>query len=106
MMVVYIVIFPFTANPAAIHWQRDMKLTSGQRAAILTAGQIIQTAGNDHRFIFADPYLSEALKIDPFNPALYQNLTPDYLKNSRPGDIIIWENWFAFLQNGGDKRIS
>ena len=100
LLITYIVIFPFTKNPAAINWEKDFKLSNDQQSAIQVADYITQNIGIDHRFVFAHPYLSEVLKIDHFDCNKRVELTQDFLNNIKSGDIIIWENWFCVAERG------
>jgi hypothetical protein len=104
ILILYILIFPFTGNPAAINWDRDMKLSADQRSAILVAGFVVQNYGTDHRYIYTPPYLSEILKIDYFNAGKRIDLTRDFMKHIKPGDILIWENWLSVVENGVTKE--
>ena len=104
LLIAYIVIFPFTKNPAAINWEKDLKLSKGQQSAIQVADYITQNIGTDHRFIFAHPYLSEVLKIDHFDSNKRMELTQDFMNHLKSGDIIIWENWFCVVEHGVKKE--
>jgi hypothetical protein len=104
LIVAYILIFPFTFNPAAINWERDLSLSKDQRSAIQVVHFINQQIGYDHRFVFAHPYLSEALKIDHFDENQRLELTNDVMYQIKSGDIIIWENWFALSGQGVKKE--
>ena len=104
LLITYIVIFPFTKNPAAINWEKDFKLSKDQQTAIQIADYINQNIGTDHRFVFAHPYLSEVLKIDHFDNNKRLELTQDFLNHIKSGDIIIWENWFCIVERGVTKK--
>lgn len=104
LIIAYILIFPFTFNPAAINWERDFNLSQDQRSAIQVVDFINQNMGPDHRFVFAHPYLSEVLKIDHFDDNKRLELTRDVINQIKPGDIIIWENWFAVVGQGVTKE--
>lgn len=100
----YIIIFPFTSNPAAINWERDMTLSKDQQAAVKTTGFIIHNKGANHRFIFAHPYISEILNIDCFDKSKKLNIDNNSINQIKEGDIIIWENWFAVVESGITKE--
>ncbi len=104
LLIAYILIFPFTKNPAAINWEKDFKLSKDQQTAIQIADYITQNIGTDHRFVFAHPYLSEVLKIDHFDNNKRMELTQDFLNHIKSGDIIIWENWFCVVERGVKKE--
>jgi hypothetical protein len=106
LLIAYILIFPFTANPAAMQWERDMKLSIDQQSAIQTGDYISKNMQYEagQRFIFAHPYLSEVLKIDHFDNNKRLELTRDCINLLNPGDIIIWENWFAVVEHQVTKE--
>lgn len=95
----YIVLFPFTSNPAAIKWKTDMMLGQDQQSAQKSADFIISTAGSDYRIICAHPYLSEALDLDWFDQSKRLDLTRANIDKMQAGDYIIWENWFAVVES-------
>jgi hypothetical protein len=104
LLIVYILIFPFTGNPAAINWKRDMKLSADQQSAIMIARFITKNYGTHHRYIYAATYLSEVLKIDHFDTCKRVDLNGDILNYIKPGDILIWDNWFSVVENGITKE--
>jgi hypothetical protein len=104
LLIFYIVVFPFTNNPAAIHWNRELKLHEDQLSAIKVAEFITTNYSPNHRFVFTNPYLSEVLKIDPFDAQKRINLSQKNVEESKAGDIIIWENWAALMESGVTKE--
>jgi hypothetical protein len=96
----YVLIFPFTINPAAINWKKDMCLSKDQELAKEVALLINQDSKSQHRFIFAHPYLAEALNIDWFNKNQHIDFMNDNLSHLQAGDIVIWENWFSVVEQG------
>jgi hypothetical protein len=106
ILIAYILIFPFTVNPAAIHWERDMKLSVDQQSAIQAVDYISKNIQSEsgRRFIFAHPYLSEALNIDHFDDGKRLELTVDCMNQLKSGDLIIWENWFAVVEHQVTKE--
>jgi len=99
-----IVLFPFTSNKAAIHWKKDLDLTIDQRCASTVATYIEKQIGLNHRFIFAHPYLSEALELDYFDPTKHIELGETALNHLKPVDVVIWENWFSVIERGVTKE--
>ncbi|MBL8002993.1 MAG: hypothetical protein JNL05_13650 [Flavobacteriales bacterium] len=107
----YVVIFPFTPNPAALHPAHDLLLTADQRLARTVADRIRQEQPAHGRAVYAAPYLGEVLGLDPFDTAQHAGF--DALHHGlRPGDVVIWENWFAVAEGGvqhatleGDARL-
>ena len=104
LLIVYIVIFPFTKNPAAINWEKDFMLSKDQQTAIQVSDYITQNIGIDHRFVYAHPYLSEVLNIDHFDNNKRLELTQNFLNHIKSGDVIIWENWFCVVEHGVKKE--
>jgi hypothetical protein len=104
LLIAYILIFPFTSNPAAINWERDLSLSKDQQSANQIADLISHNRGSNQRFVFAHPYLSEVLKIDHFDDTKRLELTADFMNHIKSGDIVIWENWFAVVEHGVTKE--
>ena len=104
LLIFYILIFPFTSNPAAINWDKDLNLSKDQQAAFQIADFINKRRNSNQCFIFAHPYLSEVLKIDHFDHKKRLELTPDFISQAKSGDIVIWENWFAVVEQGITKE--
>jgi hypothetical protein len=100
--IMVIVIFPFTSNPAAVDWE-DLNLTEAQENATAVATFVKQQKLVPQRFIYTDPFLSEALNVDPFNSEIHQILAQKHgtvspkLKN---GDLIIWDSWHSVIDYG------
>lgn len=104
LLVGYILIFPFTNNPAAIDWERDLKLSKDQQSAVQVADFISKNRDSSQSFVFAHPYLSLALDIDHFDDTKRYELNLDYMNHLKSGDIVIWENWFALVANSVTKK--
>ncbi|HNQ82966.1 MAG TPA: glycosyltransferase family 87 protein [Bacteroidales bacterium] len=101
----YILIFPFLSNPAAIKWDTDLSLAEDQVAATGVKEFIISHYSiTTPRLIYSHPYLSEALQVDHFDQEKRLDLNKENLSRLRPGDLIIWENWFAVVENGISKE--
>ena len=104
VLIVYILIFPFTSNPAAINWKRDLNLSKDQQSALQIADFINQKKDSNQCFFYAHPYLSEVLKIDHFDDKKRLELTLNFINHTKSGDIVIWENWFAVVEHGVTKE--
>ncbi len=103
VLVLYLLVFPFTSNPAAIHWKQDLMLSVDQQLADEAVAHIPAVEKEKACFVYAHPYLGEALEIDPFNPKSHQLLSQASLTALKPGDYVIWENWFAVVESGINK---
>lgn len=100
----FILVFPFTHNPAAINWERDMKLSKDQQSAAQVVQLMLQNENTSQRYYYANPYLSELLNIDHFDKNKRLELNKDFMKKIKVGDLIIWENWFAKVEHGISKE--
>jgi hypothetical protein len=96
----YLLVFPFTKNVAAIHFKQDLGLSEEQKVSAKVAAFCLEKFSPKQRYFYAYPYLSELLKIDHFDRKLHLELTGDYQNYIRSGDIIVWENWFAVVEQG------
>ena len=100
LIITYILIFPFTSNPAAIDWEKDLSLSEDQQLAKKISELVSQEKDSNQRFYYAHPYLSEVLNIDHFNANKRVELTKLSMDNIKSGDIVIWDNWFAVVEHG------
>ncbi|MFT6747077.1 MAG: hypothetical protein ACJAZ2_001424 [Glaciecola sp.] len=107
-LLIYMLVFPFTSNPAAPKWEKALNLSGSQTCALKIADYFDEHptlhAKEKIRFVFIDPYLSQALNIDHFDPAVRTELNSGALEQLKSGDIVIWENWFAVVERGITKK--
>lgn len=99
---VIIFVFPFTSNPAAVDWS-DLNLSDAQENATSVATYLKETENLNNRSIYTDPFLSHALKIDPFNGKKHQILAQNNSIVSptlKKGDLVIWDNWHSVVDYG------
>lgn len=100
ILVVYVLVFPFTPNPAAVNWNKDFSLGADQVIVDEIAELVIADFPGYHLF-YSDPYLSFALKIDPFDTTLHQSLIDfSNAENIPENTLVIWDNWFSVIENG------
>jgi hypothetical protein len=104
ILILTIILFPFTKNKAAINWKKDLCLTEDQLSAIQVSGFLNKIPLSGHRFFFDSPYLCEGLKIDPFDENVKMELTKDVINQTVSGDIVIWDNWYAPTEHGVSKK--
>jgi hypothetical protein len=95
LIITYVVIFPFTANPSAIHWQKDMELGKDQILANEVSNYFLEKKDTQHLFIYDHPQLSIGMNIDPFDDTKNKKISRESISQMKPGDILIWENIFA-----------
>ncbi len=104
LVIAYVLIFPFTSNPAAINWDKDMRLSKGQQIDIEIAEKLASMRLEEPCYMFAHTYMAEALGIDWFNPQQHLDFMNNNIERLKIGDIIIWENWFAVVEQGITKQ--
>lgn len=95
-----VLIFPFTSNPAALHPNKDLELATDQKLSQDIAHLLREQGKFERRLFFQHPYLSICLNVDWFNASQRMNLNMNALTEIRPGDIVIWDNWFAVVEGG------
>jgi hypothetical protein len=95
----YVLIFPFTSNPAAMDFGKDLGLTSAEKVATEMAGQLKKEYDN-FRIVVADINCCKLLNKDCFDSKEKVFLNEQSLSNLRTNDIIIWDNWFAVVEQG------
>ncbi|MEI7726111.1 MAG: hypothetical protein WCK09_13470 [Bacteroidota bacterium] len=99
LLILYVIVFPFTKNPAAINWNKDMSLTGEQKLAKGVAAFIKENPGAPgSRLLYFYPYLSETLKVDHFDSLRRVDLSIKGLDDLQQDDRVIWDNWFAVAE--------
>jgi hypothetical protein len=88
----YVLVFPFTPNPAAI--QRHRLEPSADQALV---HDMVHALGPmpGLRVVARHPYIAMALDRDPFAPDDWAMLDTAMLPTLQPGDVVIWDEWFA-----------
>ncbi len=105
VLIGYLLIFPFTPNPAAFNWE-DLKLNKYDKQAIQVRDHITTNLDIDQRkFLYVHPYMSEILNIDHFDPQQHQELQPDFMQHLNEGDVVIWDFWFSVIERGVSKKM-
>lgn len=94
----YVIIFPFTPNPAALNFEKDLQLTSDQHGVVEVTNFIVKNELKDHRTIFAHPYFAITLNIDPFDDTRKMEWNKSVFSGLKKGDLLIWDNYFALLE--------
>jgi hypothetical protein len=100
VIIAYIVIFPFTSNPAAVQWHRDMSLFPEQVLAKQITDAIQKDKAKNVRILASHPYVFELMKKDCFDTAQALHLSGNNLSRLHQGDIIVWDNWFSVIESG------
>jgi hypothetical protein len=104
LLIVYIIVFPFSSNPAAIKWKRDMMLSTDQQLARKAADFILKNKGAEYIIVTTHPYIAEVMNIDFFDESRRRELNRQNISLMRPGDILIWENWLSVVERGITKE--
>ncbi len=93
----YIVLFIFSSSPASINWKKEMNLSRAQLNANMVADFISNSDLLVNRLVYTDPFLSEALQIDPFDINKRLILSKEAIPLLKSGDLVIWDNWHAVI---------
>lgn len=104
LLAAYMVVFPFTANPSAIRWKKDMMMTEEQKLAFKVRDSVLKQGAAPAPLVYDHQYLSLVFGIDHFDEARRLSLTPDHIRALPPGGIVIWENQFAEEKSGMKKE--
>ena len=103
--ILYIFIFPFTSNPAAINWKKDMWHSVSQDLVQEKIAKYIQARYTEiPRLVYNDYFISEALSVEHFNPNKRIDLSKDYLNELKEGDLIIWDSWHSVVDRNTNKE--
>ena len=97
LMFAYLMIFPFTSNPAAIDIAHDLDYTLAEKTAQKAAEHVLSNK-TDFRLVTADIYFCALLNKDCFDTNEKVFLNQYNLSNLEKNDIVIWENWFAVVE--------
>jgi len=90
-----VLILPFTENPAAINWKRDMGKMPDLAAVDAMKPILAQYPARPCYHSYA--YAVIALNEDMFDSTRCRTIS-DY-RQATPGSMIIWEDWFAPLES-------
>jgi hypothetical protein len=100
-IILAVLILPFTGNKAALQIPTDFERTADQHllhdAAAFIAAYNLRQPGT--RIFYAAPYAAIALNIDHFAANQHLPLDQYAIQNLRPGDLVIWDSWFAPIDN-------
>lgn len=88
-----IIYFPFSSNPAAIDWKKDMMLKPEQILANQVAKDFKDR--NPKHWVYTHPHLNMALGVDCFDSEQYTRLYKVDFHKIGKGDLLIWDDWFS-----------
>lgn len=92
MITAYIILFPFTPNPSAIQFKKDLMAREEKLQALRVAEKIKSMNKVDGAIMYNHYYLGVALNNDRFDNSQRIPLLKSELKNLKHGSIIIWDN--------------
>ncbi len=103
LLLFYVLVFPFTDNPAAMQWEQDMYLSPDQELAqkSLTFLKENNYKGN---LIYNYYYLSVLNNEDYFEDPGKHRISPRSIKNLQTGDVLIWDSDFTVEETGIHKE--
>jgi hypothetical protein len=95
VLLAYVLVFPFTPNPSAIQWRKDMTLETGQVLAAEMAGWLMKNRDIRLPLIYDHQQFSMLFNLDHFDPSAATQLTREALSSMKKGDILIWDNQYT-----------
>ena len=105
LLIVCVIIFPFTSNKAALNFNRDFSISQEQLLVQQMADFSIKNYGTKQTYVCAHPYFSLALDIDPFDKTKMADWNESNLLNLQSGSLLIWDSHFALIDLGVTKQI-
>jgi len=99
ILVLAIGIFPFTHNKAAIHFEKDLDITTEQQLAKQVCTKALSIHTTNALYLISNPIFYEYLNLDPFNNQICKGISPENIIKLRKGDFVIWDNWFSVIEN-------
>lgn len=105
ILLLYVVIAPFTKSPSSVKWEKEMFLAQDQKVCKEVAEYILENKFNlTKRLLYIHPYLSESMNHDHFDPQKHIFLDQEAVLASNKNDIIIWDNWFCPVETNLHKE--
>lgn len=95
IVLVLILLFPFSSNPAANEFSASVQLTPKQESA-----KQLQLPSEYKRILFKDPYLYLQFEINPYDNDAHMLLYMESLNRLKIGDVIVWDDWHANWEKG------
>jgi len=99
IVLVIIVIYPFTYRVEGVNWYRDLGLNTENLLIKEELKPFISDKYPKRKLYYQAPYISLALNHDYFNPEIHEEMYG--IGNSETieeGSLIIWDDWFTFVQ--------
>lgn len=105
LIIIYIVVFPFTSNPAALDFEHELSLNLDQRLALKVTDRIDSLEIEYNTLYTNHPYMCEALEINCFDQSQKKVLSMNTLNEIETNDVIVWESWFSVVEYGIQKEV-
>ena len=105
LLIISVIIFPFTTNKAALNFNRDFSISQEQLLVQQMADFSIKNYGTKQTYVCAHPYFSLTLDIDPFDKTKMADWNESNLLNLQSGSLLIWDSHFALIDLGITKQI-
>ena len=99
LVLIIIILFPFSSNKSAINWDKDFRLVKSQKL-VMDVAEYLKTNVKNTVYIYSDPYLSELLNINHFDKKIRKGLSLQNFRQLKNNEIIIWDNWFGVIEHG------
>jgi hypothetical protein len=100
ILLAYVIIFPFTKNPASIKWAKEFSPSEDEKL-IDEMSKDIKVKYPDAVYYYYPRYIAIALNIDHFDKKIKRELPELFDGQSIPDNaLIIWDNWWAVTANG------
>ena len=99
VLIIVIMVFPFSGISSAISWPKDVSLTKEQMLVHRLAKKLAPELEKS-RIVYSNHYIPMALNRDPFDTAVALELKPEHWELLKPGDYLIWDDWFAVTEGG------
>lgn len=98
IIILVVVLYPFSSHEFAYKWQRDFGLKADQEAQLDMKRWLLKNKPSFEKnvFYFEAPNISLLLNINWFDESKRKRLLGAFEKNDfKKGDLIVWDDWFA-----------
>jgi hypothetical protein len=94
----YVILFPFTSNPASVKWDSDLDLTDDQ-VLIDEITSEVRSVYTGYKYFYSHPYMGIGLGIDPFDRNVHDKIMHlDFPGSLRKHSLVIWDSWFSLVE--------
>lgn len=103
IIILTIVLFPFSRNKAAINFEYELSLNTDQILAQKVSDYIDNNEIEFSKIYAAHPYIFMELNVNCFDRTQFEFISPSSPKTIKEGELIIWENWFSVIEQNTQK---